>query len=99
MPSAHSKSKARLSYLRPCLKNQSKQTKNHPLTETPATSSHMPDRWSEVDRRGGHRKETKMRAKLTLQAKSTEPKLQPASHHTPGSGTLGLEAAHACVNR
>lgn len=43
---------------------------------------------------GGHKKETK----LTLQAKSTKPELQPASHHTPGSGTLGLEAAHACVN-
>lgn len=61
----------------------------------------MPDRWSKVDRRGGGgtKKETKMRAKLILQAKSTEPELQAASHHTPGLGTLGLEAAHACVTR
>lgn len=48
---------------------------------------------------GGAQKGNKDEAKLTLQAKSTEPELQAASHHTPGLGTLGLEAAHACVTR
>lgn len=84
LPLAHTKSKARLSYGRPSLKSQNKPA----FTGVLATSSHALCRWSKDDA-GGHERETMIRAKLTLQARSTEPETRPASRQGLGLGMQG----------